>query len=63
VVSEIVHVSPYIDRVLTAVESHVSAGNAPVWIYGINGPADAPWVDEILTRNGYVWTVGYYVKG
>ena len=32
------------------------------WFYGINGPAEAPWVEEILTRNGYVWEGRYYVK-
>jgi ATP-dependent Lhr-like helicase len=59
---EIVHVPPYIDQVLAALEEHVRGGHVPICIYGINGPADAPWVDEILTRNGYVRTAGYYVK-
>jgi hypothetical protein len=31
-------------------------------INGDNGPADAPWTDEILTRNGYVWRSGLYIK-
>lgn len=60
--SDIVYNAPLMDRALTALEDHVSGGHVPVWIYGINGPPDAPWTDEILTRNGYAWSNGYYVK-
>jgi hypothetical protein len=59
---EIVYHPPLVDKALAALEDHVSGGHVPIWIYGINGPPDAPWTDEILTRNGYVWQDGYYVK-
>ncbi len=59
---DLVHSPPNMDQILAALEAHVSGGNVPVHIYGINGPIDAPWMDEILTRNGYVWKTGYYVK-
>jgi hypothetical protein len=53
---------PLMDRALVALEAHVSGGSVPIWIHGINGPPDAPWVDDILTRNGYAWQDGYFVK-
>lgn len=59
---DIVHIPPRVDAALAALEFRVSGGYVPICIYGINGPADAPWTDEILTRNGYVWQSGYYVK-
>jgi hypothetical protein len=59
---DIVHNPPHMDDVLAAVEAFVSGGYVPIHIYGINGPAAAPWTDEILRRNGYAWLDGYYVK-
>ena len=58
----IVHDSPQMNKVLAALESHVSDGWVPIHIYGINGEAEATWVREILERNGFVWNAGYYLK-
>jgi len=58
----IVHNSPQMDEVLAALASHVGAGWVPIHIYSINGEAEAPWVGEILERNGFVWSAGFYVK-
>jgi hypothetical protein len=58
----IVHDPPRMDEVLATLESHLGAGRVPIHIYGINGVAEAPWIGEILTRNGFVWQAGYYVK-
>jgi len=59
---DIVHNPPHVDEVLAMLEAFVSGGYVPIRIHGINGPSEAPWTDEILTRNGYVWQDGYYVK-
>jgi uncharacterized protein YcaQ len=59
---DIVYHPPLMDKALAALEDHVSGGHVPIWIYGINGPPDAPWTGEILTRNGYMWQDGYFVK-
>lgn len=58
----IVHDRPRIDEVMAQIVSFLDAGQTPIHIYGINGDANAPWVDEILARNGFVYQAGYYVK-
>jgi hypothetical protein len=60
--ADIVHIPPLMDQILTAIESFFGEDHAPITIYGINGSAEAPWTDETLTHNGYVWDKGYYVK-
>lgn len=58
----IVHDPPRMDEVLTTLESQMGAGQVPIHIYGINEVAEAPWIGEILARNGFVRHAGYYVK-
>ena len=58
----IVHDPPRMDEVLATFESHLGAGQVPIHIYGINEVAEAPWIGDILARNGFVWQAGYYVK-
>ena len=58
----IVHDPPRMDEVLAKLESHLGGGQVPIHIYGINGVAEAPWIGEILERNGFVWQAGYYVR-
>ena len=50
------------DEVLAQLESYLGAGQAPIHIYGINQDADAPWIADILVRNGFLRQAGYYVK-
>ena len=50
------------NETLAKLESHLGAGWVPIHIYGINGEAEATWVADILTRNGFVWNKEYYVK-
>jgi len=57
-----VHNPPRMDEVLATLESHLGAGQVPIHIYGINEVAEAPWIGEILARNGFVRQAGYYVK-
>lgn len=59
---DIVHDPPRMDEVLATLESHVGAGQVPIHIYGINEVAEAPWIGDILARNGFAWQAGYYVK-
>ena len=57
-----VHNPPRMDEVLATLESHLGAGQVPIHIYGINEVAEAPWIGEILARNGFVRQAGHYVK-
>lgn len=57
-----VHNPLHMDQTLAMLEYHVGGGHVPIFICGVHGLADAPWADEILTRNGYRWQAGYYVK-
>ena len=52
---------PRMDEVLTQLEAFF--GRAPIHIGSLNQQAEAPWIAEILERNGFVRQSGYYVKG
>ena len=50
------------DEVLATLESYLGGGQTPIHIYGINGTVEAPWIGEILARNGFVQQDRHYVK-
>lgn len=52
---------PRMDEVLAQLEAFI--GPVPIHIGSLNQQAEAPWVAEILERNGFVRQGGYYVKG
>jgi len=53
---------PRMDEILATLESYVGGGQTPIHIFGINGTVEAPWIGEILVRNGFVQQDRHYVK-
>lgn len=54
---------PRMDEVLAQLEAFFGAGQVPIHIGSLNQQAEAPWVAEILKRNGFIRWGGYYTKG